>query len=436
MESVLLKVGRYEYLNGSAFPTMTFSDSDATEENDMCNNQKSSVPRKKRNRLHDGDDVLDAGVDEKMQFVTDDSVTFLVSSSSQDGYISVVRGKLPDITSHPVRRKKADAGSNIKRLYAHIPNNTKKYKKVFTFAGKRQNNRKSMPSNKNQINKKGKNDNHEKKKSDNSVGSSGGSFLVTIKHVEIDIPDIYNNPDADVQSQQGAHPSHVKNNSTFCEEALSNYDMLPPTPVFQDHTDSDGSEAILPPPPVIADECSNYPADLPPTPAFETASDTYSPTPPPPNDDTLFKCELCDKTFQYKTQLGAHFLNKHSGVKAIKCEICDKRFSHYTNLHRHKFKVHKIRVAKKKQFFHKAVVRKSPKPETPRKQHPSTKKKSQSCDEDPFGCNHCGKAFPTFDKLLIHASKVHPTPKKFKCKKCYKGFSHERTLAKHIGANH
>lgn len=47
-----------------------------------------------------------------------------------------------------------------------------------------------------------------------------------------------------------------------------------------------------------------------------------------------FKCLVCDKAFQKRTNLMDH-LKIHAGVKSFRCSICDKAFIQYGNLKAH-----------------------------------------------------------------------------------------------------
>ena len=51
------------------------------------------------------------------------------------------------------------------------------------------------------------------------------------------------------------------------------------------------------------------------------------------------KCALCDKEFQTKSGLHAHFYNIH-GHKGIKCNVCQQSFLYPSQLTSHKKSVH------------------------------------------------------------------------------------------------
>jgi uncharacterized C2H2 Zn-finger protein len=52
------------------------------------------------------------------------------------------------------------------------------------------------------------------------------------------------------------------------------------------------------------------------------------------SDQTItFSCQICDRTFQSKSQFSVHFHQKHK--TSLTCKVCSKEFTQYANLLRH-----------------------------------------------------------------------------------------------------
>ena len=54
----------------------------------------------------------------------------------------------------------------------------------------------------------------------------------------------------------------------------------------------------------------------------------------------LFKCSLCDKTFEFKRNLKIHHESVHEKKLKYKCTICNKQYNHELSLNHHIKKIH------------------------------------------------------------------------------------------------
>ena len=57
-------------------------------------------------------------------------------------------------------------------------------------------------------------------------------------------------------------------------------------------------------------------------------------------EDTTFKCELCEKSFTTKGNLKTHVEKVHEGKKPIKCGFCEETFEQKVTLNKHIVSVH------------------------------------------------------------------------------------------------
>jgi len=108
-----------------------------------------------------------------------------------------------------------------------------------------------------------------------------------------------------------------------------------------------------------------------------------------------FRCEECNKRFNYKSSLLEHF-RVHSGEKPYVCTECNKCFRQGSTLNRHK-KTH--------------------------------------TGEKPHKCEVCGKCFSARKGLKEHKV-THSFKQPFYCSKCHQYFVRERSLLRHNRKEH
>ncbi|XP_018346787.1 PREDICTED: zinc finger protein 28-like [Trachymyrmex septentrionalis] len=110
-----------------------------------------------------------------------------------------------------------------------------------------------------------------------------------------------------------------------------------------------------------------------------------------------YKCETCDKTFQYKSQLREH-ARIHTHKKLYQCEFCEKAFKRKSYLNMHKLSQHCNGVCKN------------------------------------YKCIVCKKNFKTQQDLYYHVDTDHSdsTFRKYKCDQCPSTFIHLMYLKQHM----
>ncbi|KAK3106634.1 hypothetical protein FSP39_024148 [Pinctada imbricata] len=104
-----------------------------------------------------------------------------------------------------------------------------------------------------------------------------------------------------------------------------------------------------------------------------------------------YRCDMCPKSFQWKSNLIRHQMAHDSGKKFC-CENCDKVFTDPSNLQRH------IR--------------------------------SQHVGARSHACSECGKTFATSSGLKQHQH-IHSSVKPFQCEVCLKAYTQFSNLCRH-----
>ncbi|XP_072319454.1 uncharacterized protein [Eucyclogobius newberryi] len=104
------------------------------------------------------------------------------------------------------------------------------------------------------------------------------------------------------------------------------------------------------------------------------------------------RCEICNKTFPFKSQLTAH-VRSHTKEKPFCCSLCKRKFSQNYYLNRHM------------------------------KNH---------TDEKPFSCTDCGVQFKQQYNLTRHFAAIHKGEKKFSCQVCKKAFAQKQDCTSHM----
>ncbi|XP_055628594.1 zinc finger protein 664-like isoform X2 [Toxorhynchites rutilus septentrionalis] len=135
------------------------------------------------------------------------------------------------------------------------------------------------------------------------------------------------------------------------------------------------------------------------------------------DEEKLFECDKCEKTFSSKHKLNAHF-RSHKGPHS--CPHCSKAFEELGVLRKH------LQSHSDERPYSCPRCPKAFKRDATLKEHIRT-----HMGKKPFKCEECEKTFGLLCKLKLHFF-THTGERPFSCPHCPKTFSHPTTLQRHI----
>ncbi|KAJ8253198.1 hypothetical protein GJAV_G00210180 [Gymnothorax javanicus] len=135
-----------------------------------------------------------------------------------------------------------------------------------------------------------------------------------------------------------------------------------------------------------------------------------------------FVCDICGKTLPKLYSLRIHMLN-HTGVRPHSCRVCGKAFAH-----KHSLKMHRALHDALKQF-HCTLCEKSFVSKRSLEEHTSI-----HTGESKYLCTTCGKSFHRASGLSKHLKRHQPRPevRGFPCSHCDKSFYEAKDLQQHM----
>ncbi|XP_018363613.1 PREDICTED: zinc finger protein 525-like [Trachymyrmex cornetzi] len=166
-----------------------------------------------------------------------------------------------------------------------------------------------------------------------------------------------------------------------------------------------------------------------------------------------YNCGMCDKTFQYESELRGHVI-LHGKGKPYPCMHCEETFNRKANRDRHAEAKHVIDknykcIVCKKFFKIQQDLRDHIDTDHPERKYKCNECPSTFTHQRTFNahikiihkggrthlCKVCGKTFRTKHHRDSH-SLVHSNKKQYECSKCGKGFKHRNTFIVHLRKDH
>lgn len=130
--------------------------------------------------------------------------------------------------------------------------------------------------------------------------------------------------------------------------------------------------------------------------------------------EKVYQCHLCDKQFQYRSNMQRHFKSVHQDGNSFSCTVCSKIFTSKYNLERHTKTTHITQVVENDYFkcahcCYQTTSKANFKRHTIRHDKPVKKT---------FSCAKCNKKFFLEKNLKIHDNKIHSVLKTGTTRKC------------------
>ena len=135
-----------------------------------------------------------------------------------------------------------------------------------------------------------------------------------------------------------------------------------------------------------------------------------------------YTCDKCEITFAKPDELREH-KRKHTGEKPYQCRICDKTFTRLTGMKKHR-ENHWVQRHYKCDTCDKSFVNKR------RLRYHEEKHRARL-----FKCDQCAQSFAQYEWLFKHKM-IHSVEKHYKCDECDEAYTGAHDLADHIQSTH
>ena len=142
--------------------------------------------------------------------------------------------------------------------------------------------------------------------------------------------------------------------------------------------------------------------------------------------ETEFTCDVCGKGFPIKSKLLRHRNEVHEGLKPYQCSTCGKKFVSQYHLARHEVEIH-IKGDVKNFFCD--LCGKGFKRAGSLKSH-----KELHQEERRFKCHICGKSYNIRRGLMVHLM-AHDDVRNYHCEVCGKSYRTNSSLKQHIASH-